>query len=155
MNIWVAIGLALGVLGIGASVYYGRRDSASAVSGPRVVVRVTNAIPVYDLPGGAQEPGEHFVSVEAVNTGDQAVTITGWGVKLPGDRRVVVTRPTNWATPLPHRLEPGNAPARFVVLAEDLRQVAREQAIAYDAMRPYVTLADGTDVPADRSIPLA
>lgn len=155
MNVWVAIGFVLGVLGIGASVYYGRRGSASGVRGPRVVVRVTNAIPVYDLPDGTQEPGEHFVSVEAVNTGDQAVTITAWGVKLPGDRRMVVTRPANWATPLPHRLEPGSAPARFVIPADELRQVERKQAIAYDAMRPYVTLANGTDVPADRSVPLA
>lgn len=155
MNVWVAIGLVLAVLGIGASVYYGRRGSAPGVRGPRVAVRVTNAIPVYDLADGTQEPGEHFVSVEAVNTGDEAVTITGWGVKLPGDRRMVVTRPANWATPLPHRLEPGNAPARFVILADELRQVAREHAVAYDAMRPYVTLADGTDVPADKSVPLA
>jgi hypothetical protein len=155
VNVWVAVGLALGVLGIGASVYYGRRGSVSEVRGARVVVRVINAIPVYDLPDGAQEPGEHFVSVEAVNTGDEAVTITGWGVKLPGDRRIVVTRPVNWATPLPHRLEPGNAPTRFVMPADELRQVAREQAIPYDAMRPYVTLANGTDVSADRSVPLA
>ena len=155
MNVWVAIGLVLAVLGIAASVYYGQRGSAPGARGPRVVVRVTNAIPVYDLADGTQEPGEHFVSVEAVNTGDEAVTITGWGVKLPGDRRMVVTRPANWATPLPHRLEPGSAPARFVVLADELRQVEREHAVAYDAMRPYVTLANGTDVTADRSVPLA
>jgi integrase len=63
--------------------YYGRRGSASGVRGARVVVRVNNAIPVYDLPDGAQEPGEHFVSVEAVNTGDEAVTITGWASSFP------------------------------------------------------------------------
>lgn len=32
------------------------------------------------------------------------------------------------------------------------RQVARERAIPYDAMSPYVTLAKGTDLSADRSI---
>jgi hypothetical protein len=116
---------------------------------------VTNAIPVYDLPDGSQDLGDHFISVEAVNNGDRAVTITGWGIRLPGDRRVVVTRPVNWSTPLPHRLEPGSAPAAFRMPADELRRLERDQGIPYDAMKPYVTLADGTEIAADRSVPLA
>jgi hypothetical protein len=91
----------------------------------------------------------------AVNTGDRAVTITGWGVKVPGNGRVVVMRPENWSTPLPHRLEPGSDSTRFLMPADDLYRLHREQGIPFEQMRPYVTLADGTDVPADRSVPLA
>lgn len=81
--------------------------------GPRIILQVSNSIPVYDLPGGSQELGDHFVSVEAVNTGDQPIAITSWGIELPDDRRMFVTRSENWATPLPHVLAPGAPPARF------------------------------------------
>jgi hypothetical protein len=39
--------------------------------------------------------------------------------------------------------------------AEELRRLERDEHISYEAMRPYVTLADGTEVLADRSVPLA
>ncbi|WP_331742530.1 hypothetical protein OG239_41825 (plasmid) [Streptomyces sp. NBC_00868] len=123
--------------------------------GPRVVLQVSNSIPVYDLPDGSQDLGGHFVSVEAVNIGDQPIAITSWGIELPGDRRMFVTRSENWATPLPHVLSPGAPPARFLVRADELRRVEREQRIPYTQMRPYVGLADGTVVQADRSVPLA
>ncbi|MER5974525.1 hypothetical protein ABT112_33295 [Streptomyces sp. NPDC002055] len=123
--------------------------------GPRVVVRVSNSIPVYDLPDGSQDLGDHFVSVEAVNSGDQPISITSWGIELPGDWRMFVTRGENWATPLPHVLAPGAPPARFLIRADELRRVEREQRIPYTRMRPYVGLADGTVVHADRGVPLA
>ncbi|MET9372262.1 hypothetical protein ABZY00_31100 [Streptomyces griseoflavus] len=123
--------------------------------GPRITLQVSNSIPVYDLPDGSQDLGDHFVSVEAVNTGDQPIAITSWGIELPGDRRMFVTRGENWATPLPHVLAPGAPPARFLIRADELRRVEREQRIPYTQMRPYVGLADGTVVRADRSVPLA
>jgi hypothetical protein len=123
--------------------------------GPRVILQVSNSIPVYDLPDGSQDLGDHFVSVEAVNTGDQPIAITSWGIELPGDRRMFVTRGENWATPIPHVLAPGAPPARFLIRADELRRVEREQRIPYMQMRPYVGLADGTVVRADRSVPLA
>ncbi|MEU9418453.1 hypothetical protein [Streptomyces sp. NPDC048272] len=126
-----------------------------APAGPRIVLQVSNSIPVYDLPDGTQDLGDHFVSVEAVNTGDQPIAITSWGIELPGDRRLFVTRGENWATSLPHELAPGSPPARFLIRADELRCVEREQHIPYTQMRPYVGLADGTVVRADRSVPLA
>lgn len=126
-----------------------------APAGPRVVLQVSNSIPVYDLPDGSQDLGDHFVSVEAVNTGDQPIAITSWGIELPGDRRVFVTRGENWATPLPHVLTPGAPPARFLIRADELRRVEREQHIPFTQMRPYVGLADGTVVQSDRPVPLA
>ncbi|MFI1488034.1 hypothetical protein [Streptomyces sp. NPDC020747] len=126
-----------------------------APAGPRVVLQVSNSIPVYDLPNGSQDLGDHFVSVEAVNTGDQPIAITSWGIELPGDRHMFVTRGENWATPLPHVLAPGAPPARLLIRADELRRVEREQRIPYTQMRPYVKLADGTVVHADRTVPLA
>ncbi|WP_405910202.1 hypothetical protein OG742_41985 [Streptomyces sp. NBC_00828] len=52
-------------------------------------------------------------------------------------------------------LAPGAPPARFLIRADELRWVEREQHIPYAQMRPYVGLADGTVVHADRSVPLA
>ncbi|MEU8860438.1 hypothetical protein [Streptomyces umbrinus] len=124
-------------------------------AGPCVILQVSNSIPVYDLPDGRQDLGDHFVSVEAVNTGDQPIAITSWGIGLPGDRRMFVTQGENWATPLPHALAPGAPPARFLIRADELRRVEREQHIPYAQMRPYVGLADGTVVHADCSVPLA
>lgn len=126
-----------------------------APAGPRVLVKVSNSMPVYDLPDGSQRVGDHFVSVEAVNVGDQPIAITSWGIELPGDRRLVVTRGENWATPLPHVLTPGAPPAQFLARADELRRVERAQRIPFEQMRPYVGLADGTVIHADRSVPLA
>jgi hypothetical protein len=156
MDVWVAIGLVLSVAGIVLGVYYGQRSLAPRSSrGPKVIVRVANTFPVYDLPDGSQRIGDHHVSVSAVNTGDQPVAITSWGIKLPGDRRMVVTRPLPWATRLPHELRPGAPPAELPMPAEDIRNVARKNAISYDDMWPYVALADGTEVLAGTSVPLS
>ena len=80
---------------------------------------------------------------------------TSWGIELPGNRRMFVTRGENWATSLPHVLAPGAPPARFLARVDELRRVEREQSIPYAQMRPYVGLADGTVIHADRSVPLA
>ncbi|MPZ84256.1 MAG: hypothetical protein GEV28_29180 [Actinophytocola sp.] len=90
-----------------------------------------------------------------MNTGEQAITITGWGIELPDGRGVFVTRPPNWATRLPHELRPGAAPARLLIPADDLRRINQDDNIAFDDMRPYIDLADGTNVYADRPVPLA
>lgn len=160
MDTWVAIGLVLGVIGVGVSIYYGQRPppgngQPAPRSGYEVAVRTTNGMPIYDLPDGRHEIGDHHVIVEAVNLGDRPIAVTGWGVKLPGDRRVVVTRPVNWSTRLPHVLRPGEPPAQLVVLAEELRRLEREEGIPYEEMMPYVSLADGKEILANRHVPLA
>uniref|UniRef100_A0AAU2W2S9 Uncharacterized protein n=1 Tax=Streptomyces sp. NBC_00008 TaxID=2903610 RepID=A0AAU2W2S9_9ACTN len=107
-----------------------------APAGSHVFLQVSNSIPVYDLPGGSQDLGDHFVGVEAVDTGEP-IALTSWGIELPDDRRIFVTRGENWATPLPHVLAPGALPARFLIRADELRRVEREQRIPYTQMRPY------------------
>lgn len=146
------IGAAAAVVAVPVAWYYGHRTTRPSKA--RVQVRVVNMMPTYDLPDGEQVVGERFVAVMAANTGDRVVTISGWGVKLPGDRRMVVTRPPNWATPVPHRLEPGSDATRFLVPVDELYHL-REQGIPFKRMKAYVTLADGTEVEAVRGVPLA
>jgi hypothetical protein len=43
----------------------------------------------------------------------------------------------------------------LVIPAGELFQLKREQGIGFADMTPYVILADGTEVAADRSVPLA
>lgn len=155
MDIWIALGLIGTFASLGAGVYYGRRGMKAADQGPKVTVKVTNMIPAYGLPDGSRTLGDHFVGVEAANTGGRPATITGWGVKFPGDRRMVLTTPVNWSTSLPHQLTPGGPPAHFVVPADELRHVHRTAGIPYRKMRPYIALADGTELFGDQSVPLA
>lgn len=154
------IGSAATVIGLPVAWYYGHQStrlaepSSAATTSPQVEVRVTTAFPTYDLPNGESDIGDRFVLVKAVNIGDRTVTITGWGVQLPGDRRVVVMHPENWSTPLPHRLEPGSAPTQFPISADYLYNISRAQRIPFEQMRAYVTLGDDTDVHADYGVPL-
>lgn len=161
IGLWSGVtGSAAAVIGLAVAWYYGHRSttsakpSSAAPTGPQVEVSVTTAFPTYDLPNGESAIGDHFVLVKAINTGDRAVTITGWGVQLPGDRRVVVIHPENWSTPLPHRLEPGSAPTQFPISADYLYGIGREQRVPFEQMRAYVTLADDTDVHAEYGVPL-
>lgn len=124
-------------------------------AGSRLKVTVTNMIPTFPSFDGRQQPGDHFVGVEVANIGDRTVAVTGWGIKLPDDRSIVVLRPPDWATPLPHELRPGAPPARFVIPAQELRELHRVEGVPYSGMRPYVSLADGTKVWSDRAVPLA
>ncbi|WP_415962031.1 hypothetical protein [Streptomyces sp. 021-4] len=155
MDIWVALGLAGTFVGVVLAIYYGRRGIKAADLGPEITVRVINMIPTYEQPDGSSTLGDHFVGVTAANTGGRPATVTGWGVKLPGNRRMVLTKPVHWSTSLPHQLTPGGAPAHFVVQADELRHLERTQGIPYKAMRPYITLADGTEILGDQSVPLA
>ncbi|GAA4658640.1 hypothetical protein GCM10023347_07420 [Streptomyces chumphonensis] len=136
-------------------IHYGRRSTKAADQGPKVTVKVTNMVPAYDLPDGSRTLGDHFVEVEAANTGGRPATITGWGVRLPGDRRMVLTRPVNWSTSLLHQLAPGGPPARFVVPADELRRLHRTAGIPYQELCPYITLADGTELLGNQSVPFA
>ncbi|MEW1583726.1 hypothetical protein AB0407_37535 [Streptomyces microflavus] len=155
VDIWVALGLIGTFVGVGLAIYYGRRSIEAADQGPEITVKVTNMIPTYEQPDGSSTAGDHFVGATVANTGGRPATITGWGIKLPGNRRMVLTKPVDWSTPLPHQLTPGGSPAHFVVPADELRHLERTQGIPYMAMLPYITLADGTEVLGDQSVPLA
>ncbi|MFJ4014457.1 hypothetical protein [Streptomyces sp. NPDC090026] len=155
MDNWNALGLIGTFVGVALAIYYGRRGIKAANHGPEITVKVTNMIPTYKQPDGSSTPGDHFVGATVANTGGRPAAITGWGVRLPGNRRMVITMPPHWSTPLPHQLTPGGAPAHLVVPADELRHLERTQGIPYTAMRPYITLADGTEILGDQSVPLA
>lgn len=114
-----------------------------------VKVNVSNAFPVY-----GSSLGDHWVKVEAVNTGSDAVTITGWGVGMGQGGSAVSVDQLPESTRLPHRLEGGgNAP--FYMPAVDLRRQHHERHVAYRHMRAWVRLGTGKTVKSRRGLPLA
>lgn len=127
-----------------------RRESHETVR-----VEVNNSFPVFDRPSGAQEVGEHYVGVTLRNGSPSPVKVVAWGVSLPGDRRVVLQRPsTAWEPRLPHWV-PSSDSATWFMEAAELRNVALAQAIDFKKMIAYVQLADGREIRASRGVPLA
>lgn len=126
-------------------------------SGRRVLVESSYAIPVYGPPHAPEFRDDDRVEVTVTNRGGAPVTVTNYGVSLGKGKETnlfVRDRPT-WATPLPARVEPGGGPARLLVPVDQLRQVRRERAIPYSAMRCWVSLGDGRRVYSRNSVPLA
>ncbi len=119
-------------------------------SAHRVKVVVGNSFFTY--PDGSV--GDHLISVTAINRGAAPVTVTGWGIRM-GDTKEnanqLVAIPH--ATALPHRLENG-ADANFFMVAEAMRQAHRDRHLSYSKMRPWVRLATGQQIFANRGLPL-
>lgn len=118
-------------------------------NGPMVKVNVTNAI--TDAITGQPE---HYVAVEAVNTGRAPTTITGWGFAMPGGANFYSTIPLRISDALPCRLE-SHSKATFYLDAEQVRQVHHERGIAFTDMRPWVDLGSGKRVRCKKTVPLA
>lgn len=137
------IALALSVLSLIWQAWSWRHN------GPVVKVNVANAI--TDAVTG--EP-EHYVAVEAVNTGRAATTITGWGFAMPDGANVYSTRALRISESLPCRLEP-HSKATFYLEADDLRRVRAERGIAFSGMKPWVDLGSGKRVRCNKTVPLA
>lgn len=117
-------------------------------NGPVVKIKVTNAI--TDAVTG--EP-EHYVNLEAFNTGRAATSITGWGIAMPDGGNVYVTRPLPISKSLPCRLEP-HSKAAFFIEGDELRRVHHERNIPFDKMRPWVDLGSGKRILSKKSVPL-
>lgn len=90
----------------------------------------------------------------ARNGTDRPVRATGWGVRLPWQRRMVVTMPRRaWEPRLPHWIQPGDS-ATWYLEVEDLRHRASTLGCAFAEMIAYVAFADGREIAADRGLPL-
>jgi hypothetical protein len=121
-------------------------------SGPQVKVETANSFPVFDEPGGRRDLGDHHVEVKAYNGGRAPVTLTAWGLQLPGGR-TAISRGTAWSSPMPHRLEPG-AEAGWHMSADEVRAVCAEQGVTFRQVHGFVTLAGGERVRARKPVPL-
>lgn len=121
-------------------------------SGPRVKVETANSFPVFDRLDGGRDLGDHHVEVKAYNRGRAPVTLTAWGLQLPGGR-TAISRGTAWSAPMPHRLEPG-AEAGWHLPADEVRAVCAEQGVTFRQVRGFVALAGGKRVRAGKPVPL-
>lgn len=146
------VGALTGVISLGWQVHTHRRSGR--------VVRVTcgNEIPVYDLPDGSRDTGDHFVAIYVHNAGGASVHVLNYGVSVGGrksGKNLFVTDPPSWATRLPASVEPGGEPVRLLVPADELRRLHEAGGISYRQMLPWVELGDGRRVYANRPVPLA
>jgi hypothetical protein len=112
---------------------------------PIVVVEVRQGFPVFD----GDRLSDPQTQVTARNRGRKAVIVTGWAFRLPNGDNAFFREPLPWSAPLPHRLEPHSDVSWFVA-TDVIKNVAAENAVAYQSLRPYVTLASGRPVYAKR-----
>jgi hypothetical protein len=138
----VALGLSIASLGWQAWTWKN--------SGPVVEVKVSNAITDALTPGDAQ----HYVEVEAINTGRAATSVTGWGIGMPGGANVVVTMPLPISEKTPCRLE-SHSRAAFFIEGDELRRVHAERGIPFEDMWPWVELGSGKKIRCKKPVPLA
>jgi hypothetical protein len=118
-------------------------------SGPRVKVTTANALPMYDGRGG-----DWMVTVEATNSGRAPCTVENWGIRLPGDARLITTERPAWIPPVPHRLEPHSS-VTFYMAADGIRQIHLERGIPFRDMHPYATISGKGEVLSKDPVPLS
>jgi hypothetical protein len=156
--VWTAVAAVSTVLGVGVAVLAWRRpkqpDRPTPARHELLTVDVSYDIPVFDQPDGSQTLGGDLVGVTARNGTDRPVRATGWGVVLPGQRRMVVTVPPRaWEPRLPHWISPGDA-ATWYLNVDDVRRQAATLGCDFDEMTAYVSFADGREILAARGMPL-
>jgi hypothetical protein len=150
MPIWLTltgalVGIIGGLAGIVSLVW---QISTWRRSAHNVKVKTSQAWFTY--PNGTFS--EDMLAVTIYNTGNSAVTVTGWGVEMePQGDSLNVISPVVGSTPLPHRLESG-AEMNVHVRAHDLRDAHAERKIPFSQMRAWARLATGRRVFAKRGV---
>jgi len=132
--IWTLIGVVLGVIGIGVTVWL------SWPAKPKVRVEVANAWASYDT-----HLGDWCASIDAINFGGAAVTLAGFGYRLPDGGNLISTRQEPGSTRLPHRLEP-RSNATFLMSAEGILHECAQRGVDPSALKSWVRLQTGKTV---------
>lgn len=132
--IWTLVGVALGVVGIGVTVWLSRPAK------PKVRVEVANAWASY-----GDHLGDWCVSIEAISTGGAAVTLAGFGFRFPGGGNLIATESEPGSTRLPHRLEP-HSNATFLMSAEGILHQCAQRGVAPSALKSWVRLQTGKTI---------
>lgn len=120
-------------------------------SGPRVRVTTGSAYLVFD---GGVDTDTQYIAVEAANVGRAPVTISGWGIQLPGNAILANVDPAPWLPKLPYRLEAG-ASVTWHLDAATIRREAGARSVSLDVLRGFVQLATGEKVLARDPPPLS
>lgn len=124
--------LVLSVVSLGWQMWSWRR------SGPVVKVTTGHAYPVY---GG--DVGDHYIYVQANNTGRAPVEVTGWSLQTLNGGSIVQVHPISLSSPLRHTLGPG-AEASWFMRWDELDQRCGELGVRVKDLRAQVKL--GNDV---------
>ena len=132
--LWTFIGVGLGVIGIAVTVWLSRPAK------PKVKLEVANAWAAYD-----EHLGEWCASVEAINTGGVAVTLSGFGYRFPNGANLVPIAQEPGSTPLPHRLEPHTS-ATFLMQAEGILQECAARGVTPSQLKSWVRLQTGKTI---------
>ncbi len=159
---WDVATWGLVIAGVGVLVAVGAwllprspRRAAHVLRHEQLRVKTSNHFPLFDHADGSGEAGDHLVAVTVSNGTGRPVKAINWGVRLPGNRNLVVLGPTtSWEPSLPHWIQPGDE-ATWYLRADDVRRQAQEHGCAFRDMRGYVCLADGREVAASVGLPLA
>jgi len=147
---WVPVGLLVGVVGVFLTWLFWFKPR-SPKHGKLRVVGSTDFL-LYDQPDGTKQPGDLLIGVTLHNGSPARAKVVGWGLRLPGNRRMVVPgRLTPIEPLLPHWVEPGDDAEWYLDAAEVRRQQA-SLGCKFSQMVPYVTLADGRELRDKRGV---
>jgi hypothetical protein len=105
--------------------------------------------------GSDDHAGEQLVKVSARNSGRSAVTVNGWGLRLPGGGAMVILDPMQGSSPVPLRLEPG-ADGSWLLPTHEVARFCAGRGVRQQDMIAFVDLADGRTIRAkERGIGMA
>jgi hypothetical protein len=123
-------------------------------SGRKIDVKSTYTMPYFEDSGFHDDD---FVEIAVTNTGGKPITVTNYAVGLEGKKsgdNMWITKPPAWATRLPATVEPGGAPAKFLVPVSELRKAHKFRNLPFNKMVPWVELGDGRKVYSTNPVPL-
>jgi hypothetical protein len=152
----IASAVAVASLGLAYLAWQHPRSPKPPAPKPHELVRVevANMFPVFDEPDGSQTLGDHLIGVTLRNGSERQVRAVGWGVQLPGDRKLVArVRAAAWEPTLPHWVQASDH-ATWHLEADEMRTQARAHDLDFTKMVAYVSLADGRTISADGGLPL-
>lgn len=142
MNVWDVLG-AVGTVAGGCSLIW--QVYTWRASGPKITVTCANVFPTY--PDG--HLGDHHFSVTATNHGRAAAKVTGWGFRAPDNSNMVIMHAVPFSTPLPAPIEPQTAISLYAP-ADDVIKTCQQRQVLVAGLRPWVRLATGREIFADR-----
>jgi hypothetical protein len=121
--------------------------------GSRIECRWTNAFPVWD-----GHMGEWHISVEAVNLGRSAATISGWGFvtldlrgKPTNSRIVSMVPPPAWQPQLPLRLD-GESSGSWLMHVDELKATLLQHGSPTTRIKAYVQTGTGRMVVSKKMV---
>jgi len=153
---WTAIGAVIGALSllVAGLTWWSPRSPGARSRHQRVWVETSNAFPVFGELGQGGHVGDHTLCVTLKNGSTRPVKVVSWGIRIPGNRNMAILTPEHWSSPIPTWVQPGDGAAWFVPAAT-IRAEQAKLGCSFRRMRPWVSLADGRTIKANKPVLLA